>query len=108
MSDIAPLILDLLEWLDKEPRPYLDVMEAWRTSCPRLPVWEESVDRGFVVRERMAGRDAIVQVTREGREFLLRNRPQPLAQSGAIGAAPIHSARGNPHVDAPIRELIGA
>mgnify|MGYP002382501856 CR=1 FL=1 len=27
---------DLVEWIAKEPRPYADVMDAWRTSCPRL------------------------------------------------------------------------
>jgi len=75
MPDIEPLILDLLEWLDREPRPYLEVMDAWRTSCPRLSVWEDSVDRGFVTRARMSGEDAIVQVTEGGREFLRRKRP---------------------------------
>src|SRR5712671_3296921 len=66
MPNIEPLILDLLEWLDKEPRPYLDVMEAWRTSCPHLPVWEDSVARGLVTREWMGGRDATVRLTGEG------------------------------------------
>jgi hypothetical protein len=81
MPDIEPLILDLLEWLDKEPRPYFDVMEAWRTSCPRLPVWEDSLDRGFVARERQ---NATVQLTIKGREFLYKNRPQlsPLTSKG--------------------------
>lgn len=82
MPDIEPLILDLLEWLDKEPRPYFDVMEAWRTSCPRLPAWEDFVDRGFVARERLDGRDASVQLTIEGREFLYKNRPQLSPQTG--------------------------
>src|SRR5262249_38687005 len=50
MSDttVENLILDLLEWLGPEPRPYPQVMEAWRTSCPKLPVWEEANDRGFI------------------------------------------------------------
>src|SRR5215203_3795036 len=39
---IHSLVLDLLEWIDGEPRPYVEVLEAWRTSCPRLPVWEEA------------------------------------------------------------------
>jgi len=81
MTEIEPLILDLLEWLHKEPRRYLEVMDAWRTSCPRLPVWEDAVDRGFVARERMGGRDAIVQLTVEGREFLHRNRAQRSLQT---------------------------
>ena len=41
------LILDLLEWMGPNPRPYGEVIEAWRTSCPRLPVWEDANDRGF-------------------------------------------------------------
>ena len=51
---VDSLVLDLLEWIGAEPRPYADVMEAWRTSCPRLPVWEEAIERGFVVRRRGA------------------------------------------------------
>ena len=70
MSDpVDALILDLLEWIAKEERSYTDVMEAWRTSCPRLPVWEEANDRGFVTRERRDG-GAIVGVTSAGRSFL--------------------------------------
>lgn len=46
MSDpVQALLLDLLEWIAPRPRPYADVIEAWRTSCPRLPVWEEATDR---------------------------------------------------------------
>lgn len=72
MNDpVDALILDLLEWIAKEERSYTDVMEAWRTSCPRLPVWEEANDRGFVTRERRNG-DAIVGVTASGRAFLNR------------------------------------
>jgi hypothetical protein len=36
------LILDLLEWLAGRERSYEEVMEAWRTSCPKLSVWEEA------------------------------------------------------------------
>ena len=45
-----PLVLDLVEWVARRPRPYPEVMEAWRTSCPRLSVWEDAVDRGLVER----------------------------------------------------------
>ena len=47
----GPLILDFLQWLAPGPRPYAEVMEAWRTSCPRLTVWEDARDAGYVVRE---------------------------------------------------------
>ena len=39
-----PLILDFLEWIANKPRPYREVMAAWRTSCPKLTVWEDSID----------------------------------------------------------------
>ena len=46
MSDpVDALILDLLEWIGPDSRPYPEVIGAWRTSCPRLPVWEEANSR---------------------------------------------------------------
>ncbi|MFO1310986.1 MAG: 3-phosphoglycerate dehydrogenase [Burkholderiales bacterium] len=72
---IEPLILDLLEWIGPGARPYADVMEAWRTSCPRLPVWEEATARGLVGREHRPGIGAFVVVSREGRAHLARHRP---------------------------------
>lgn len=47
---VHALILDLLEWIAPRPKRYSEVIEAWRTSCPRLPVWEEATERAFVER----------------------------------------------------------
>ena len=66
------LVLDLLEWIGTSPRRYTEVMEAWRTSCPRLPVWEEATDRGFVERHCEPGCEPSVSVTIAGRAFLAR------------------------------------
>jgi hypothetical protein len=63
---VDSLVLDLLEWMGPEPRPYTEVLDAWRTSCPRLPVWEEAHARGFVVRRR----GGVVAVSAAGREHL--------------------------------------
>ena len=60
----------LLEWIAAAPRPYAEVMDAWRTSCPRLPVWEDAVDARFVVRLRDDGGGTMVAVTDAGRAFL--------------------------------------
>lgn len=49
-NTLEPLILDMLEWIAREPRSYAEALEAWRTSCPRLTVWEDALDRGFVQR----------------------------------------------------------
>ena len=72
--DLDPLILDLLEWIDREPRSYADVIEVWRTSCPRLTVWEDCVDRGLAAREQAAGREVAVKLTDTGRQFLREQR----------------------------------
>jgi len=63
---IEPLILDFLKWIACGPRPYAEVMEAWRTSCPRLTIWEDALDRGLVTRR---GRE--VAITEAGAALLL-------------------------------------
>lgn len=75
MADpVDALILDLLEWIGPTPRPYDEVLEAWRTSCPRLPVWEDATDRGLIARRRVRGSNAQVLVTAAGAEHLRRHR----------------------------------
>jgi D-3-phosphoglycerate dehydrogenase len=75
MSDtVEPLLVDLVEWVAKENRPYLEVMDAWRTSCPRLPVWEEANARGLVTRVRGDGGTWLVHATAAGRAFVARAR----------------------------------
>ena len=71
-TDLDPLILDLCEWVAREARLYSDVMDAWRTSCPRLTVWEDAVERGLLVRVR---RDEtwMVEITPAGERFLETN-----------------------------------
>jgi hypothetical protein len=65
-----PLVLDLIEWIAREPRLYAEVIESWRTSCPRLTIWEDAVDRGYVAREAVAGVGVRVAITASGKEFL--------------------------------------
>jgi len=62
---VENLILDLLGWMGPNPRAYTEVLEAWRTSCPRLPVWEEANERGFIARSRAPGR-GLVRCRRPG------------------------------------------
>jgi hypothetical protein len=95
---LDPLILDLLEWIAREPRSHADVIEAWRTSCPRLTVWEDAVDRGFAAREHGQGRDVMIRLTAAGRDFLRQNgrfagegaprskadRTQPAMRTGSV------------------------
>jgi hypothetical protein len=67
---ITSLVLDLLQWVAVKPRPYAELMQAWRTSCPRLSVWEEANEQGFLAERRVAGRENLVALTPLGRAFL--------------------------------------
>jgi hypothetical protein len=69
-ATLDPLVMDLVEFVAAEPRPYEEVIDAWRTSCPRLTVWEDAIDRGLISRRRGADRTLVVQATSEGLRFL--------------------------------------
>jgi hypothetical protein len=62
---VEALILDLLAWVEERERTYEEVMNAWRTSCPKLPVWEDANDLGLV---EVA--NGIVRITAPGRALL--------------------------------------
>jgi D-3-phosphoglycerate dehydrogenase len=68
---VDDLIVDLLRWLASGQKSYVEVMEAWRTSCPKLPVWEDANDRGFISieTEPPEGR-RVVKIAPEGIAFL--------------------------------------
>jgi hypothetical protein len=68
------LVLDLVEWIGREPRLYSEVIETWRTSCPRLTIWEDAVDRGYVARQAAAAGGVRVAITESGEQFLRDNR----------------------------------
>lgn len=72
-TTVDALIVDLLEWLATHDRTYQEVIELWRTSCPRLPVWEDAKDRGFVAQEIFNGRE-IVRITPAGFAFLQQHK----------------------------------
>lgn len=71
---VESLILDLFEWVASSERTYDEVMGAWRTSCPKLPVWEDANDRGLVAVERVSGR-SVVRLTSSGLAVLGQRKP---------------------------------
>lgn len=75
MNDPIPsLVLDLLEWLGAEPRPYREVIEAWRTLCPRLPVWETANEQGLLEQAHTPGHAPLVTLSAKGRQHLAAHR----------------------------------
>ena len=69
---VSLLTIQFLAWLGERPRLYAEVMEAWRSSCPRLTVWEDSVIDDLV---RCDG-DRLVSLTPRGRAVLAHGATQ--------------------------------
>ena len=84
----AALTLQFLAWIAASPRTYKETMEAWRTSCPRLSIWEDAVRDGLVAVAPGDGgsmKRAVVTLTARGRALL--------AREAAAAAAPVRKAR---------------
>ncbi|MGZ5867906.1 MAG: hypothetical protein ACXWKC_21290 [Xanthobacteraceae bacterium] len=71
MSD-APiaLVLDFVEWIAQRPRERGEVIDVWRTSCPRLTVWEDAVEQKLVEFKSTNESSTRVSVTAAGLAFL--------------------------------------
>ena len=69
---LSPLTLELLTWISSRPRTYAEAMEAWRSNCPRQPVWDDALAEGLIVVVRGDGpaRGAEVTLTARGRALL--------------------------------------
>jgi hypothetical protein len=102
---VESLILDLLEWVASGERSYEEVMEAWRTSCPRLPVWEDSNDRGLVTREYVNGR-CIVRATLSGLALLEQRRGLSWLRSATDRVIEINAAKSNTPISSPVRGAV--
>ncbi len=76
------LILDLLEWVASTPKSYEDVMNAWRTSCPRLTIWEDALDAKY-----LKVHDQEVRITAGGLEFLRARRNKALVNRDRLSPA---------------------
>ena len=67
------LTLDFLRWVAEQPRSYEEAMDAWRTSCPRLSIWEDALADGLIAVTNAQGLSGgCVRLTAAGRELLDR------------------------------------
>ena len=81
-ESVCYLTLQFLDWIAETSRTYGEVIDAWRTSCPRLPVWEEAIANGLVRRTNGASmREAQIIITDKGREALRTAHVPPTATS---------------------------
>jgi hypothetical protein len=72
------IMLQFLAWVADRPRTYADTMEGWRSTCPRLSVWEDAIIDGLVCIGR--GAERAVTLTPRGARML------DTCGGGAIGA----------------------
>src|SRR4051812_48534501 len=78
------LTAQLLAWLAERPRSYGETMEAWRTTCPPLTIWEDAGSDGLGAVEGAGPmRDARVHVTQAGEA----RRRRPWGRRGRRAAA---------------------
>jgi hypothetical protein len=82
-TTVDALIVDLLEWLTTRDRTYQEIIDVWRTSCPRLPVWEDANDRGLVAREYVNGLE-VVGITPAGSAYLQQRGRSQTPEKSAI------------------------
>ncbi|MFL6653957.1 MAG: hypothetical protein ACJ8KA_04125 [Sulfurifustis sp.] len=61
------LTRQMLEWISSDRRTYADVLDVWRTSCPRLSIWEDACINGLIESEPGSN---IVSVSAKGRALL--------------------------------------
>jgi hypothetical protein len=71
MPTVTALTSQMLAWIAEKPRGYAETIEAWKTSCPRLAVWEDALADGLVRIDR-----GCVLLTDQGAELVtgLRQR----------------------------------
>jgi hypothetical protein len=70
---------DFLAWIDARERTYAETIEAWRTSCPRLSVWQEAFAEQLVRVVRGSDSSApTVVLTARGRSALNGSSPLEL------------------------------
>jgi len=79
IMDSQALIADFVAWVAREPRAYKTVIENWGGHCPRLTVWEDAYDQGFVRKDNLPDGGLMVRPTKDGLAFLAQSGRSPLA-----------------------------
>jgi hypothetical protein len=79
------IMIQFLAWVADRPRNYTQTMEAWRSSCPRLSVWEDAIIEGLIRID--SNPDRSVRLTPRGSAVLVEAQPQTSARSEMLPSA---------------------
>ena len=66
------LTLQMLEWIDQGAHSYAEVIDTWKSSCPRLTIWEDACADGLI--SSAPGMTGVVSLTGKGRSYLSQHR----------------------------------
>ena len=70
------LTQQFLTWVAESPRTYGQAMEAWRSTCPHLSIWEDAVRDGLVrLEDGGTMKSSRVVLTAAGKAMLTGKRP---------------------------------
>ena len=69
------LTLQMLAWIQQQPHCYAEVLEVWRTTCPRLSIWEDACADGLI--QCGQGRNGLVSITARGEQMLREAASSP-------------------------------
>ena len=70
-KSVSLSIIEFLKWISLRPRTYGEAMESWRSTCPRLTIWEDALAEGYIQVESGTAMDqSKVTLTDRGRSLL--------------------------------------
>jgi hypothetical protein len=62
------LTQQMLHWIAQGTHSYAEVLDTWKSSCPRLTIWEDACADGLV--DAAPGMSGVVSLTEKGKRFL--------------------------------------
>jgi len=62
------LTLQMLHWIEQGKPSYAEVLDVWKSTCPRLTIWEDACADGLV--DAAAGMSGMVSLTAKGKHFV--------------------------------------
>jgi hypothetical protein len=89
---MSTLTEQFLTWVSDRPRTYGEAMDAWRSTCPRLSIWEDALGDELVRLDSGDGRlsQCRVVLTERGRALLNSYcHPRGSGNPGANAGSPL-------------------